>query len=101
MDSQLYSIEDARRVLGGISRATIYDLLNRGELASVVIGRRRFIPAASIAVFIGSSSTTVAPRVQRAVGNRRITQMSLNLGLPPGSAAAAARRGRPRGSLKH
>jgi hypothetical protein len=44
---ELY-IEDARFALGGIARATIYDLLNNGELASVVIGRRRFIPAAAI-----------------------------------------------------
>jgi predicted DNA-binding transcriptional regulator AlpA len=32
---ELYSIEEARFVLGGISRATIYDLLNSGELPSV------------------------------------------------------------------
>jgi hypothetical protein len=46
---ELNSIEDARFTLGGISRATIYELLNNGELSSVVIGRRRFAPAAAIA----------------------------------------------------
>lgn len=49
---ELHSIEDGRFMLGGISRATIRDLLNNGELPSVVIGRRRCMPAAAIASFI-------------------------------------------------
>jgi hypothetical protein len=32
-------------LLGGIARNTLYDLLRSGALASVPIGRRRFIPA--------------------------------------------------------
>jgi len=43
---ELYSIQEARKLLGGISRNTIYQLLRSGELASVVIGCRRFISAA-------------------------------------------------------
>jgi Helix-turn-helix domain len=58
---ELYSIEDARFMLGGITRATSYDLLNSGELSSVVIGRRRFIPAAAIRAFIATSASNVAP----------------------------------------
>ena len=42
-DRALYSIQEARKLLGGISRNTIYRLLRTGELASVVIGCRRFI----------------------------------------------------------
>ena len=37
-DRALYSIQEARKLLGGISRNTIYGLLRTGELASVVIG---------------------------------------------------------------
>jgi hypothetical protein len=59
-DRELYSIEDARFLLGGIARKTIYDLLNNGELASVIIGRRRFIPAAAITAFIGTMTTHCA-----------------------------------------
>jgi excisionase family DNA binding protein len=84
---ELYSIEDARFMLGGISRATIYDLLNSGELASVVIGRRRFVPAAAIAAFIATSSTTVAASQRRASGRHRAVQMPLQLEPAP------ARRG--------
>jgi hypothetical protein len=56
---ELYSIEDARFPLGGIARKTIYVLLIDGELASVVIGRPRFIPAPTITVFIATSTTHI------------------------------------------
>ena len=82
-DRELYSIEDARFLLGGIARKTIYDLLNDGELASVVIGRRRFIPAAAITAFIGTSTTHVAPAERRASGRHRAIQMPLRLEPPP------------------
>jgi Helix-turn-helix domain len=88
-DRELYSIEDARFLLGGIARKTIYDLLNDGKLASVVIGRRRFIPAAAITMFIGTTMTHVAPAERRAVG-RRPVQMPLQLESLP------AKRSRPR-----
>jgi excisionase family DNA binding protein len=87
---ELYSIEDARFMLGGISRATIYELLNNGELSSVVIGRRRFVPAAAIAAFIATSSTTVAPAKRRASGRHRAVQIPLQL------EPAARRQGRRR-----
>lgn len=91
---ELYSIEDARYLLGGISRATIYDLLNSGELTSVVIGRRRFVPAAAIASFIATASTTVAPSVARARGRPRAVQMPLQLEL------VTPRRGRRRSAAR-
>lgn len=46
-DRKLYSIKEARALLGGISRNGIYALLRTGELASV-IGCRRFISGAAI-----------------------------------------------------
>jgi excisionase family DNA binding protein len=79
---EFYSIEDARFMLGGISRATIYELLNDGELSSAVIGRRRFVPAAAIAAFIATSATTVAPSERRARGRHRAVQMPLQLEAP-------------------
>ncbi len=89
-ERELYSIEDARFLLGGISRMTIYQLLNNGELASVVIGRRRFVPAAAIHAFIATSSTHIAPREKHATGRHRSVQMPLALEPAP------RRRGRPR-----
>jgi hypothetical protein len=61
MDRELYSIEQARALLGGIARNTLYDLLRSGALASVPIGRRRFISARAIAAFIAESNTTDGP----------------------------------------
>ncbi len=43
MDRLLYSEADAREVLGGISRGTLFQLLAEGELSRVKIGRRTFI----------------------------------------------------------
>ena len=48
-DRTLYSIQDSRKLLGGISRNMIYQLLRTGRLASVVIGTRRLISAEAIA----------------------------------------------------
>ena len=76
---ELYSIEEARSLLGGISRMTIYQLLNEGELESLLIGRRRFIPAGAIATFIATTTTKTAPSQRRAVGPHRAVQMPLRL----------------------
>jgi hypothetical protein len=61
MDRDLYSITEARERLGGISRNSIYALLRSGELASVVIGCRRFIASSAIADLIARSTTTASP----------------------------------------
>lgn len=81
-ERELYSIEDARFLLGGIARMTIYQLLNSGELSSVVIGRRRFVPAAAITTFIAAAATTSAPSVRRAAARHGAVQMPLRLELP-------------------
>jgi excisionase family DNA binding protein len=60
-DRDLYSIDEARERLGGISRNTIYHILRTGELASVRIGCRRLVSAAAIAQLIAKSTTTVSP----------------------------------------
>ncbi len=57
----LYSIQEARKLLGCISRNTIYGLLRTGQLASVVIGCRRLISPAAIAELVARSTTTISP----------------------------------------
>lgn len=44
----IVSIPDAMELLGGISRPTIYALLDRGELTRVHVGSRAFITTESI-----------------------------------------------------
>ena len=71
-DRTLYSIQESRKLLGGISRNTIYQLLRTGHLASVVIGSRRFISAEAIADLIERSTTTENP--SRATVRRSISK---------------------------
>src|ERR1700694_5378409 len=67
-DRALYSIQEARKLLGGISRNTIYRLLRSGELASVVIGCRRFISPAAIAELAARATNTISPSPPHARG---------------------------------
>ncbi|MDT5370199.1 MAG: hypothetical protein QOC62_4630 [Mycobacterium sp.] len=48
----LVPIPDACSELGGVSRTTVYDLVNRGELVKVNIGRRGFITAESLVGYV-------------------------------------------------
>jgi helix-turn-helix protein len=80
-DRALYSIQEARKILGGISRNTIYHLLRTGQLASVPIGSRRFISAEAITNLIDRSTTTVSPSC--ATRHRRLPdQKALPLPVP-------------------
>lgn len=62
-DRVLYSIKEARHLLGGISLGTLYKLLRSGELESVVVGCRRFISAEAISEFVKNATTTVSPAI--------------------------------------
>jgi hypothetical protein len=48
MSTDFYSILDAQRELGCVSRQTIYNLIAAGRLRRVNLGRRAFITATSI-----------------------------------------------------
>ena len=90
-DRALYSIQEARKLLDGISRNTIYHLLRTGQLASVPIGSRRFISAEAIAELIDRSTTTVSPSL--AARRRRLPD---HRGLPlPLSSSVQGRITRP------
>jgi hypothetical protein len=61
MDRALYSIEETRARLGGISRNSLYAMLRAGSLPSVVIGCRRFVSAEAITALIRNSTTSTSP----------------------------------------
>ena len=48
----LVPVPGACSALGGVSRTTVYDLVNRGELVKVNIGRRGFITAKSLEQYV-------------------------------------------------
>ena len=83
----LYSIAEAREMLGGISRNTIYGLLHTGDLPSVVIGCRRFVSGSAIAELIEKSTTTQSPaldpaRLRKADQNLRSLPLPSVIRLP-------------------
>ncbi|TWS17781.1 helix-turn-helix domain-containing protein [Tsukamurella asaccharolytica] len=41
-----------------ISRWSLYQLINRQQIATITIGRRRLVPATEIERFVGSLATT-------------------------------------------
>ena len=77
----LYTIQEAMEMLGGISRNTIYKLMREGRLASVPIGRRRFIPGRAIESFVASATTTQSPSLADH-SSRRSPQIPLGLEVP-------------------
>jgi hypothetical protein len=79
----LYSITEARELMGKMSRNMIYGLLRTGELPSVVIGGRRFISAEAIAALVKRFTTTRSPAIQALRTMSR--QPSLGLLQPPQS----------------
>lgn len=51
MNKLLYSSREAAEMLS-LSRTTIFELLRRGELRSIKIGRSRRIPASALEEFV-------------------------------------------------
>lgn len=43
---------DASRALGGLGRTKMYELITSGELQTVKIGRRRFVPASAVERYV-------------------------------------------------
>ena len=56
----LVSVPGACSVLGGVSRTTVYHLVNHGQLKKVKIGRRGFITAKSLAAYVDRLSGVTA-----------------------------------------
>lgn len=44
----LVSVDEARKMLGGIGRTNLYAMISRGDLSSRKIGKRRLILVSSI-----------------------------------------------------
>ena len=57
---RLVSIPEARAILGGIGRTTVYELISRGDIVKVNIGRRGFITSESLAAYMDRLSAASA-----------------------------------------
>lgn len=56
VDSRLFSIPDTGLRMGGLSSSTVYELIKKGHLQKVNIGRRGFVTAESINAYIDQLS---------------------------------------------
>ena len=54
IERRLVPISGTQAHLGGVSRSTVYDLINQGYLKKVSIGRRSFITAESLDAYVES-----------------------------------------------
>lgn len=52
-----YPLDEAGRLLGGISRGTFYNMRDRNEIRLVKLGRRTLVPASEIRRLAGESTT--------------------------------------------
>lgn len=96
---ELYSIKEARELLAGISRNSIYELLRSGNLPSVVLGCRRLIAATAIAELIEKSTTRVSPS-RDCARSRMSAQKTLPFCLSP-AVGSRSRRARQTGNTEH
>jgi len=48
----LVSVDDAAATLGGISRPKVYELINKGEIERVRIGRRSFLTLQGLTEYV-------------------------------------------------
>ena len=60
MAAALMTVEEARRTLG-VSRATVWRLIQRGELPSVLRGGRRLVPATALRMSSRRTAATAVP----------------------------------------
>ncbi len=50
-----FSLDDAAKAAGGVSRSLIYNEMRAGRLASKMIGRRRVIPADALRAWVAAA----------------------------------------------
>jgi excisionase family DNA binding protein len=60
----LIPIPTACNMLGGITRPTVYNLINAGELHRVKIGKRAFITSASIDAYVERQMQVAAAQLE-------------------------------------
>lgn len=58
VSERLYNIEGTQQRLGNLGRTRVFDLIRTGQLESVKIGRRRFVPESAIHRYIESLKAT-------------------------------------------
>ncbi len=87
----LEPIPDAQIMLGNISRSTLYELIESGEIKKVNIGRRAFITAESIHAYVARLAEN-ASRAQLFISDRVPSSGEASTPVPIVSSTAAVDR---------
>lgn len=53
-DRLAYPVNEAARLIGGLSRSTVYELIKSGEIKVIKVGTRTLIPRGELEVFIAA-----------------------------------------------
>lgn len=79
-DRRLYSLDEAMEYLGGITKPTLYELINQENVQRVKIGRRSFITRESLDQYIERQiqESPHIPSMHKAILNRHNTLMESN-----------------------
>lgn len=64
---RLYTVVEAAQLLG-LGRSTMYELVRRGEIASVRLGRKRLITPATLEGLLGCTPPTPAEMTELSTG---------------------------------
>ena len=56
----LHDITTVQKLLGGVSRSTVYELFASGQLKSVKVGKRRFVTNDEALRYVGSLEVAAA-----------------------------------------
>ena len=65
-----FSLEDASKAAGGISRSFLYSEMRAGRLASKMIGKRRVIPVEALRAWINAAPDGGTPQMPSVDGGR-------------------------------
>lgn len=60
-----YSVAQTQELLGGLSRAYLYELMRKGALEYVQTGRRRLIPSNAIDKFLTPNTNDLTSAAQK------------------------------------
>jgi excisionase family DNA binding protein len=66
---RLYTVVEAAQLLG-LGRSTMYELVRRGEIASVRLGRKLLITPSTLEALLGCVPPTPAEMAEQSIGKR-------------------------------
>ena len=67
MTKYVYTVDEAREQLGGMSRAVFYEEIKKDRLKSYTVGRRRYISDSSLTAYVQARESECDGRLESQV----------------------------------